>query len=78
MLVLLGSMLWAEPEGEQMQLTAEANVRSYESGQSFLVSLKGELPAGWHAYYRNPGSAGLGMQVQLTAPPDFVVQGPYW
>ena len=77
-LVLLGSMLWAEPEGEQMQLTAEANVRSYESGQSFLVSLKGELPAGWHAYYRNPGSAGLGMQVQLTAPPDFVVQGPYW
>ncbi len=77
-LVMLQGILWAKPEMPHMQLKPEANVQAYEAGREFLVAVKGELPTGWHSYYRNPGSAGLGMQVQLTAPPDFAVQGPYW
>lgn len=78
MLAMLGGMLWADSGTPQMQLSAEASVRAYEAGHSFLIAVKGKLPEGWHAYYRNPGSAGLGMEVRLHAPAGFVVQGPYW
>ena len=65
MLAMLGGMLWADSGTPQMQLSAEASVRAYEAGHSFLIAVKGKLPEGWHAYYRNPGSAGLGMEVML-------------
>ena len=61
-----------------LRLETRASVAAYAPGESFYVAARGEIPAPWHAYYRHPGSVGLGMTAQLSAPEGFEVQGPYW
>ncbi len=62
----------------QLTLQAAASVQAYAVGQEFAVEVRGQMPPGWHAYYRNPGSVGEAMTAQLTAPAGFTVKGPYW
>lgn len=70
--------LGAEESMPEMSLQAEASVRAYAPGHPFLVALHGKTTPGWHAYYRNPGTVGMGMELRLAAPAGFEVQGPYW
>lgn len=75
---MAGIGLAVAQEGVHLNLKARASVAAYAPGESFYVAARGEIPAPWHAYYRNPGSVGLGMTAQLSAPEGFEVQGPYW
>lgn len=62
----------------QHAVTAKASVTAYAPGKTFDIAMQADMPAPWHAYYRNPGCAGIGMSAQLTAPEGFTVEGPYW
>ena len=71
--------LSAPGQGEpQMQVQAVAATTAYEVGKPFEVALQAQMPAPWHAYYRNPGTVGLPMSAALQAPEHFTVEGPYW
>lgn len=64
--------------GPEMKLTGSASVTSYKAGEPFYLLIKGEATPEWHAYFRNPGTVGEPMAVELHAPAGFVLEGPYW
>lgn len=64
--------------GAEMKLTGSASVASYKSGETFYLMVKGEATPTWHAYFRNPGTVGEPMTVELHAPAGFELEGPYW
>lgn len=75
-------LLWmshgAQEQMPGISLQAEASVQAYSADSPFLVALRGRITPGWHAYYRNPGTVGIGMEARLEAPTGFEVQGPFW
>ncbi len=68
-----------ELQNEQLvKPAARASVSSYADGASFCIAFTAELTPPWHAYYRNPATVGLPMEVTLDAPEGFEVAGPIW
>ena len=59
-------------------VNGKANVTAYQTGNSFYIALNGKITKGYHAYWRNPGSAGMSVTASLKAPEGFKVEGPYW
>ena len=68
---------WCAP-AQEMQVQAVCATTAYEVGKPFDVALQAQIPAPWHAYYRNPGTVGLPMTASLQAPEHFTVEGPFW
>ncbi len=64
--------------GEKLSLSALASVQAYESGKPFFIAAEVQIQEPWHAYFRNPGSIGLPMELALNAPAGFKVEGPFW
>ena len=77
-LVAVAGALLATGQEVQMQVRALAAETAYASGKPFDIALRAEIPAPWHAYYRNPGTVGEAMRAELNAPQGFTVEGPYW
>ena len=67
-----------QPTGPEMKLSGTASVVSYKIGEPFYLMVKGKATDGWHAYFRNPGTVGEPMSVELHAPAGFEMEGPYW
>ena len=81
MMLLVGLLSGAAPgqEGDtSFRATAEASVSSFTPGQSFYIAMRGAIPEGLHAYYRNPGSVGEAVSAQLRLPEGFSAEGPFW
>ncbi|MBQ3239677.1 MAG: thioredoxin family protein [Akkermansia sp.] len=75
----IGALLSGQQStGPEMKLTGSASVSSYKEGESFYLLVKGEATPEWHAYFRNPGTVGEPMTVELHAPAGFEISGPYW
>lgn len=62
----------------QVHASASASVETYSSGASFSIAAAADIPAPWHAYYTNPGTVGLPMTAELTAPEGFEVLSVRW
>lgn len=63
---------------EFYSVTAKPSVTAYQVGNSFYIALNGNIAEGYHAYWRNPASAGMPVTATLKAPQGFKVEGPYW
>ncbi len=66
------------PQEKLVTPTAQASVTSYSEGSSFYIAFTADITTPWHAYYRNPATVGMPMEVTLDAPEGFEVQGPFW
>ncbi len=69
------------PENQQQEyysIAGKASVTSFKAGESFYIALNGKIADTYHAYWRNPGTAGLPIEATLKAPEGFKVEGPYW
>lgn len=51
---------------------------SIQPGRPFWVAVQLELPPHWHAYWKNPGDAGMPVQVEWDLPPNFTVGELEW
>ena len=75
----LGAILGGQqPGAPEMKLTGSASVTSYKTGEPFYLVVRGEVTETWHAYFRNPGTVGEPMTVELHAPAGFDMAGPFW
>ena len=75
---LLSGTCRGQDENIAFRVTVEASVSSYSPGSSFYIALRGVVPEGLHAYYRNPGSVGEAVSARLRLPAGFSAEGPYW
>jgi DsbC/DsbD-like thiol-disulfide interchange protein len=57
----------------RVQLLADAT--RVAAGQELTIGARFDIEPGWHLYWSNPGESGLPTELELTAPPGFVV-GP--
>jgi len=62
--MLLAASAMAAPTHITAELVAEPGVAGGES----RLALRMRPEAGWHGYWRNPGDAGYGMQLEWTLP----------
>lgn len=75
----IGSILCGQQAASpEMKLTGSASVASYKAGKPFYLMVRGEATPTWHAYFRNPGTAGTSMTVEMHAPAGFELEGPFW
>ncbi len=75
----IGAILCGQQPGSpEMKLSASASVASYKAGESFYLMVRGEATPTWHAYFRNPGTVGEPMTVEMHAPAGFELEGPFW
>lgn len=75
----IGAILCGQQPGSpEMKLSASASVASYKVGESFYLMVRGEATPTWHAYFRNPGTVGEPMTVEMHAPAGFELEGPFW
>lgn len=75
----IGSVLCGQQAASpEMKLTGSASVASYKAGEAFYLMVRGEATPTWHAYFRNPGTAGTSMTVEMHAPAGFELEGPFW
>ena len=75
---LLSGTCRGQDEKTAFRVAVEASVSSYSPGSSFYIALRGVVPEGLHAYYRNPGSVGEAVSARLRLPAGFSAEGPYW
>ncbi len=66
------------PAQKLVSAASQASVSSYAEGKPFFLAFTADITAPWHAYYRNPATVGLPLEVTLSAPEGFKVEGPYW
>ncbi len=51
---------------------------SLQPGRPFWVGVRLKMEPGWHAYWKNPGTAGMPPQVSWTLPPGFHASPLQW
>lgn len=49
-----------------------------EAGNSFLIGIDLHLQDGWHTYWKNPGDAGMPVEVEWELPKGFQVRALHW
>ena len=82
--ILLLTFLWLAstvaalgqaPDTKVSLIHAESQVKP---GDSVLVGIRFQLPAGWHLYWMNPGDAGQPPSVQWTLPSGWTAGEMQW
>lgn len=63
--------------GPEISGTMSADTTAYEAGKPFYLAAELSFTEPWHAYYDNPGTVGMPMEVQFTVPQGFDAEGPY-
>lgn len=71
---VLASALSADP----VTVTLKPEVESIQAGTPFWVAVDLTLEKGWHAYWKNPGDAGMPPQIDWTLPEGFAVSKVEW
>ncbi len=51
---------------------------SVQPGRPFWVAVRLDMEQGWHAYWKNPGSAGFASSVEWQLPDGFQAEGSRW
>lgn len=75
----IGAILCGQqPGAPELKLSATSSVTSYKAGEPFYLMVRGEATPTWHAYFRNPGTVGEPMTVEMHAPAGFELAGPFW
>ncbi len=70
--------VWAEDEGNKVQLSLIADVESVQPGVPFQVGLYFEIEKGWHTYYKDPGESGAPPQFKWQLPKGFQLGELQW
>ena len=63
-------------ENTEVELVTE--VSGVQPGVPFWVALRMKMDAGWHTYWKNPGTAGLATAIKWELPPGFIVEPLQW
>lgn len=71
-LLFLSAPLFAEP----VNFTLKAETK--ELNRPFWVALDLDIEKGWHAYWKNPGEAGMAPQIEWTLPDGYAVETVEW
>lgn len=66
----------AQPSPVQAELILEEE--SIQPGHSFWAAVHLKIDKGWHAYWKNPGDAGIPLQIEWQLPSGFVVNALEW
>ena len=72
--LLIASSLFADP----VNFSLKSEVETVKAGEPFLVALDFSMEKGWHAYWKNPGDAGMPPKVEWILPEGFEVTALYW
>lgn len=71
---LITSPLHSEP----VELALKTETESVQPGSPFWMALDLTMEDGWHAYWKNPGDAGMAPQIVWTLPEGFEVEAVEW
>lgn len=71
---LLTLSLFADP----VNISLKSETDTISPGKPFMVALELSLEEGWHAYWKNPGDAGMAPRIDWTLPEGFEVTALYW
>lgn len=72
--ILLSAAIFADPI--ELSLTSEVN--SIKPGDSFWVAVDLSMEEGWHAYWTNPGDAGMAPQLDWSLPEGYDIEEVKW
>lgn len=78
MTACLSVSAFAETPSTPVQLELLSEKSSVNSGDSFWVSLHMHLDDSWHAYWKNPGDAGMAPSIEWTLPEGFTLGETIW
>jgi thiol:disulfide interchange protein DsbD len=70
--------LTAQAMDEPVQASLIHEVESIQPGHSFFVITKLKLDDGWHAYWKNPGDAGMAPSIEWKLPEGFEAKETKW
>lgn len=80
--IFLASLCFAQEGFDNFQDPVQAELIYEHSSISpdtpFWVGIRLKLEDGWHAYWKNPGDAGMPPQIEWTLPEGFEVSDVYW
>ena len=76
--LLGGTIVGAEGPSDPVTLTLVAEENTVQPGQTFWVALHVKMEPHWHAYWKNPGDAGMPLTVNWTVPEGFEVGEISW
>jgi thiol:disulfide interchange protein DsbD len=68
------ALVYAEP----VTVVLKPEVETVQAGAPFWVAVDFTLEKGWHAYWKNPGDAGMPPQIDWTLPEGFTVTKVEW
>lgn len=77
-LLISTSLLSAEQESSPIKVELVSEEGSIQAGHPFWVGIHLKLDKGWHAYWKNPGDAGMPPVIEWTLPPEFSASSPTW
>lgn len=73
-MLFLSAATFADP----IHFTIKSETASIQPGTPFWVALNLDIEDSWHAYWKNPGEAGMPPQIEWTLPKGFEVQAIEW
>src|SRR5205085_2447925 len=77
-LLALGAPAQEARESDAVKVSWVPTVREISPGAAFDLAVRFTIPAGWHIYWKNPGSSGIPTTVTVKAPSGFVVGSLLW
>ncbi|MFI3244813.1 MAG: cytochrome c biogenesis protein CcdA, partial [Akkermansia sp.] len=72
------ALMQGDAPTSKITAAASTSTLSYAKGESFYIGYTLDFEKPWHAYYRNPATVGLPLELSMQAPEGFAVEGPYW
>lgn len=77
-LLSFGSAVYGQESGDPVKAELVSEVESIQPSSSFWVALHLKLDPHWHAYWKNPGDAGMPINIQWELPEGFTVSALEW
>ena len=80
-MVLFGNQLLnseAKLYASNSNITLLSDTYSIQPGENFLVGIKFELEKDWHTYWKNPGDAGEGANIEWILPEGLKASKILW
>lgn len=63
---------------DPIELNLKSEMESIQAGSPFWIALDLSIEDGWHAYWKNPGDAGMTPQLVWTLPEEFELETVEW
>ena len=68
--------LTLSPQAPSIRFELVTDSEQIAPGEKFQLALHAQIPDGWGLFWENPGDVGQPLSVELSAPKDFIVEGP--